>query len=96
MPKAHIGSVLPVQLTVHADGVLSVRDPTQGSQDRALSETELGDWIAQKLADNPDQPVVIAADKRVRYEAVMRVMSVMQRNRVKHLGLLAVPEAQQP
>ncbi len=92
--KARNVSVMPAQITIHADKSLSVTDPLQSLQDRVMSDEQLAAWVAKKQSDNPDQPVVIAADKRVRYEVVMRVMSLMQRNQVKHLGLLAVPASQ--
>ena len=93
--KARNVSVMPAQITILADKSLSVTDPLQHMQNRFMSEAQLAAWVAKKQSDNPDQPVVIAADKQVRYEVVMKVMSLMQRNQVKHLGLLAVPESQQ-
>ena len=39
----------------------------------------------------PDQPVVIAADKRARYEDVLGVLDLLQRNGAKKVGLLARP-----
>ena len=35
--------------------------------------------------------MVIAADKDVRYEAVLEVMDTLQQNQVKKVGLLAKP-----
>ena len=40
------------------------------------------------LIAHPDQPVVIAADKTVRYEVVMNVMSELKAQGVKRVGLL--------
>jgi biopolymer transport protein TolR len=37
--------------------------------------------------NNPDQPMVIAADKSIRYEVVMDVMSRLKENGVKRVGL---------
>jgi biopolymer transport protein TolR len=39
----------------------------------------------------PDQPVVISADKSVRYEEVMKAMSALQAAQVTRIGLLAKP-----
>ena len=36
-----------------------------------------------------DQPVVISADKDVRYEEVIIIMDVLQRQHIKKVGLLA-------
>ena len=37
---------------------------------------------------NPQQPVVVAGDKNVRYEAVMQVMDDLQKQQVARVGLL--------
>jgi biopolymer transport protein TolR len=37
---------------------------------------------------NPDQPVLIAGDKSVKYEAVLSVMDELQRAQIKRVGLL--------
>jgi biopolymer transport protein TolR len=37
---------------------------------------------------NPDQPVLIAGDKNVKYEAVLMVMDELQRAQIKRVGLL--------
>jgi biopolymer transport protein TolR len=36
---------------------------------------------------------VIAADRAVRYEAVLEVMDLLQQNQVRRVGLLARPKA---
>lgn len=89
--KSQTIALQPLQVTIRADGSLRVRDQSQGGEDETVSQRELLSLIQQKQADKPDQPVVIAADKNVRYEAVMKVMSLMQQNQVKRVGLLAAP-----
>jgi biopolymer transport protein TolR len=37
--------------------------------------------------------VVIAGDKKVRYEEVLKVMDMLQQARVKRVGLLAQPRS---
>jgi biopolymer transport protein TolR len=39
----------------------------------------------------PDQAVVIAGDRNVRYEEVLQVLDLLQRGNVKRVGLLARP-----
>jgi biopolymer transport protein TolR len=56
-----------------------------------VSRDELIAAVQLAQQQNPDQPVVISADKSVRYENVMDIMSLMQQNNVKRLGLLAKP-----
>ena len=68
---------------------------TQMNVPQLLRFTEMtGDLvkaIRQKQKQNPEQAVVIAADKDVRYEAVLEVMDMLQRNQVRKVGLLAKP-----
>ena len=54
---------------------------------------ELLNVIKSKQTKKPNQPVVISADKDVKYEAVIQVMDLLQQNRVKRLGLLAKPRS---
>ena len=50
--------------------------------------------IKQKQTQNPEQAVVIAADKDVRYESVLDVMDMLQQNQVKKVGLMVKPRSQ--
>lgn len=84
--------VQPMEVSIRTDGTLSLRDRSKGSPpDRALSRSELLKEIKAKQARNADQPVVISADKDVRYEAVLDVMDMLQQNQVRKVGLLAKP-----
>jgi biopolymer transport protein TolR len=43
--------------------------------------------VKQAQRGNADVPVVISADKKVAYEAVVRVMDTLQKAGVKRVGL---------
>ena len=45
--------------------------------------------VREKQAGNADTPVVISADRNVKYESVVRVMDVLQKAGVKRVGLSA-------
>jgi len=79
----------PVIVNIKADGTLSVRykDGTL-TQDQAMTQTDLDTFVTNRQVANPDEPVVIAADKTVKYEAVMNVMSELKNRGVKRVGLL--------
>jgi biopolymer transport protein TolR len=81
----------PLEVSVRTDHTLWVRDRDKGSIERKVTRDELLQAIRQKQARNPEQAVVIAADKDVRYEAVLEVMDMLQQNQVKRVGLLAKP-----
>jgi biopolymer transport protein TolR len=86
--------VAPLEVSVHADQTLWLRDRAVGRDERKVSRNELIAAIRQKQARKPEQAVVIAADKDVRYEAVLEVMDMLQQNQVRKVGLLAKPRSQ--
>ena len=85
----------PMEVAIQADGALLFRDRARSMQERKVTRNELLEAIRQKQQKNPDQAVVIAADKDVRYEAVLEVMDMLQQNQVRKVGLLAKPRGQQ-
>ncbi|MEK6592345.1 MAG: protein TolR [Pseudomonadota bacterium] len=85
--------VAPLEVSIHTDRSLWLRDRDKGAAERKLTRAELLQAIRQKQQQNPQQAVVIAADKDVRYEAVLEVMDMLQQNQVKKVGLLAKPRS---
>jgi len=81
----------PLEVSVRTDQSLWLRDREKGAAERKVTRDELLKVIRDKQARNPGQPVVIAADKDVRYEAVLEVMDMLQQNQVQKVGLLARP-----
>jgi len=83
--------VAPLEVTIKEDKSLLLRDLASNGAQSKVSFDGLVAAVRSKQEKNPDQPVVIAADKDVRYEEVLKVMDVLQRNQVKRVGLLAKP-----
>ena len=81
--------VAPLEVTIKKNGSLLLRDRDKSVDEQSVTREELVEAIRGKQKRNPEQPVVIAADKSVRYEEVIKVMDVLQRNQVKKIGLLA-------
>ncbi len=79
----------PVIVNIKADGSMSVRykDGTS-TEDQTMTQADLDNFVTNRQQANPDEPVVIAADKTVKYEAVMNVMSELKARGVKRVGLL--------
>ena len=92
--KASNPPVAPIEVSIHTDQTLSLRDRSTTVDDRKMSRNDLLAAIRQKQAKNPEQAVVIAADKDVRYEAVLDIMDMLQQNQVKKVGLLVKPRGQ--
>lgn len=87
--KSAAQPVAPLEVSIRADRKLMLRDRTKADSETEVTRDQLVKIIKQKQARNPDQPVVIAADKNVRYEEVINVMDILQQNQVKKVGLLA-------
>jgi len=80
-----------IEVRLNADLTLLMHDRSRGGKEAPVSEDELVANIQLAQASNPEQSVVIAADKSVRYEAVMNLMDLLQRNKVQKVGLLVQP-----
>ena len=82
----------PLEVVIRSDASLLLRDRAKGAPDeRRVTSAELISVLRDRQATNPDQPVVIAGDKDVRYEAVLKVMDELQRANVRRVGLLVKP-----
>jgi len=84
--------VEPLEITIKADNSLLLRDRAANGGEQKISRNQLIQAIKQKQSKNAEQPVVIAADKNVRYEEVINVMDILQAQQVKKIGLLASPK----
>jgi len=92
--KAPVAPVAPLEVIIKEDLSVLVRsrDAKGGATDeRRVAKGELGKLIRERQQANPEQPVLIAADKSVRYEAVLNVMDELQKQQVKRVGLLVKP-----
>ena len=78
-----------LQVNIRADESLSLT--VQGKPERQLTRSELAQAILDAQRKNPEQPVLIVGDKKVKYEAVLGVMDELQRQQVKRIGLLVQP-----
>ena len=80
----------PVVVNIRADGTMSVRykDDSGANLETRMTRADLDTFVAGRQESHPDQPVVIAADKSVKYETVMNVMSDLKGQGVKRVGLL--------
>ena len=75
----------PIYLSVDANENITIKREGEASQ--TLSRWELGTFARTQAEKSADQPVVLAADKAVKYEVVMDVMAKLKENGVKRVGL---------
>jgi biopolymer transport protein TolR len=74
-----------IEVVVAADGALRVRKDQQAPQ--RLTLERLPAEVARLQDGLTQMPVVISADRSVRYESVVRVMDVLQKAGVQRVGL---------
>ena len=89
--KSATPPVAPLEVIVRADSSLALNDRSKSGGEQTISKGELAARIKQAQAKNPQQAVLIAGDKNVKYEAVLSVMDELQRQQVVKIGLLVQP-----
>lgn len=80
--------IAPLEVIIKKDNSLALHDRSKGSMELPVSRDELIRYIKSQQERHADQPVVISADKSVRYEEVIGVMDILQRQQVRKVGLL--------
>jgi biopolymer transport protein TolR len=80
----------PFMITIHNDKSLGLEDKSTKAPEVRMSRDQLLARILERQKQG-DQPVVIKADKSARYEDVIEVLDLLQRNGVRKVGLLARP-----
>ncbi len=92
--KSSVAPVAPLEVIIREDASIVVRDrDTKGAvqDERRIGKGELAGIVKSKQARNLEQPVVISADKNVKYEAVLEVMDELQKQAVRRVGLSVKP-----
>ena len=79
----------PLEIEVRQDRTLWLTDRAGSEPRKKVTKDELIARIRDKQQRLPNQGVVIAADKSVRYEEVIGVIDLLQQNRIGKVGLLA-------
>ncbi len=96
LPRVGQGSTPPVgplEVVLRSDASLVLRDRAGNGREEPFNEVSLVTVLRARQAARPGQPVVIAGDRNLRYEQVMRLMDALQRGGVERIGLLVQPAA---
>ncbi|NYT43832.1 protein TolR [Alcaligenaceae bacterium] len=88
----------PVEVQIEQDGAISLRVRDAGEDFAEISSESLVTEVRSRIT--ADTPVIIAADGRVPYETVMKVMDELRASGIQRLGLLvdqsAAPKPVEP
>ena len=83
--------VAPLEVRVRPNGDLALVDRTRSTDEMRVNGGQLMDYVRQAQRQHPDQAVVVAGDRKVPYEDVLKVLDLLQKGQVKRVGLLARP-----
>ena len=86
--KAPQAPVAPLEIAVKADQSLSLTDRAGNGKETPVDRKEMVERVKAAQQRNAEQPVLIAGDKNVKYEAVLAVMDELQRAQIRKVGLL--------
>jgi biopolymer transport protein TolR len=75
----------PVIVSIKKDGQLEV-------EGKSVNPDELLILVGAAVEKNPDQSVVLAADKKTKYENVISIMDLLKQNEIHKVGLLLKSE----
>jgi biopolymer transport protein TolR len=84
-------AVAPLEVRVRPTGELYLVDRRVSADESRVTREVLLEKLRAAQQAHPDQAVVIAGDRSVRYEEVLQVLDLLQRSQVKRVGLLAQP-----
>ena len=84
-------AVAPLEVRVRMDGELAVVDRNASPDELRVDRAQLIEFVRGAQRTHPDQAVVVAGDRSVRYEEVLKVLDLLQQSQVKRVGLLARP-----
>ncbi|MFM9880106.1 MAG: biopolymer transporter ExbD [Burkholderiaceae bacterium] len=82
--KAAAQDAQVLQIIISSSGALSLK---AGEQTTSLSLRQVAAQVKAAQAGDAAKPVVISADKSVKYETVVKVMDTLQRAGVQRVGL---------
>jgi biopolymer transport protein TolR len=86
---------VPLEVVIRRDTSMLLREREPGAKaEQQVTMPELVQIVKARQAAKPDQPVVISADREVRYEAVLKVMDELQKLNVARVGLMVKPADQ--
>jgi len=90
--KVNNAPAQPIEVQINAGGRISVIDHDVSGRPLEVNRDELATYVTARQQIKRDQPVIITADKEIKYDLVLQTMDLLQRNRVENVGLLAVPK----
>ena len=78
----------PIEIVIKSDDEVQIKkDPSTGSGGSSIPMTQIGAAAKQAQGGDAERPVVISADKTVKYETVVKAMNQLKRSGIERVGL---------
>ncbi|MDM0112690.1 biopolymer transporter ExbD [Variovorax sp. J22R133] len=78
----------PVEIVIKSDDEVQIKkDPSTGSGGTSVPFSQIGTAVKAAQGGDDARPVVISADKSVKYETVVKAMNQLKRSGVERVGL---------
>lgn len=84
--KASQAPVAAIELVIRQDGQITIKKRVEGEKEKPVLRDQLVSE-ARALGATAETPIIISAEKAVRYEHVVAAMDVLQRAGVGRVGL---------
>ena len=75
-----------IEVLIRKDGSHSVRKREQGAAEQKVTRSELPDAV-RRLMEAPGAPVIILAERDVRYDTVVQALNMLQSEGIGRVGL---------
>jgi biopolymer transport protein TolR len=75
-----------IEVVIRKDGSHAVRKREQGAQEERVTRSELPDAV-RRLMKEPGAPVIILAEREVRYDTVVQALNALQADGIGRVGL---------
>jgi biopolymer transport protein TolR len=85
-------TVAPLEVRIKKDGTILIVNRLKGAEEQTVARDALLPAVRALQNAQPNQAVVISADKNLKYDDVLKVLDILQTGKVKKVGLLAKPE----
>jgi len=78
----------PIEILIKSDDEVQIKkDASKGSGGTSIPMTQIGASVKDVQGGDPSRPVVISADKEVKYETVVKAMNQLKRAGIERVGL---------
>ena len=76
-----------IQIIINKNGSLELKTDTAGIKQSSIAITNIASLVKKVQNGKPLTPVVISADRSVKYETVVEVMDKLQKEGIQRVGL---------